>query len=92
MTKTELIDLVSLKRNIPKKDASLIVNGIFDEMTRALLKGDRIEIRGFGSFVVKTYPGYQGKNPKTKETIQVQPKKKPVFKVGKELRERINVS
>ncbi len=90
MTKTELIDIIAKKRNIPRKDAVLIVNGIFEQMTKSLLKGDRIEIRGFGIFTVKTYPSYKGRNPKTKTTIQVQPKRKPIFKVGKDLKERIN--
>ena len=62
---------------------------VFSTMSRALIAGDRIEIRGFGSFVVKTYDGYTGRNPKTGETIQVEEKKLPFFKTGKDLVERV---
>ena len=90
MTKMEFINSIAQRSNISKKDATLIVNTIFNKMTDALIRGERIEIRGFGSFTVKSYPGYEGKNPKTHETIIVQPKKKPVFKIGKDLKDRIN--
>jgi len=90
MTKMEFINNIAEKSSIPKKDATLIVNTIFNKMTEALVKGDRIEIRGFGSFSVKSYEGYEGKNPRNHKPIIVQPKKKPVFKVGKDLKDRIN--
>jgi len=90
MTKMEFIHNIAEKSNIPQKDATLVVNTIFNKMTEALIKGDRIEIRGFGSFSVKSYEGYEGKNPRTHKSIIVQPKKKPVFKVGKDLKDRIN--
>ena len=73
MTKTEFIHNIAEKSNIPKKDATLVVNTIFNKMTEALVKGDRIEIRGFGSFSVKSYEGYEGKNPRTHQSIIVQP-------------------
>lgn len=90
MNKSELIELLAEKRNVPKKKAEDIVNLIFDEMTNALVRGDRIEIRGLGSFSVKHYGAYTGRNPRTGESIPVRPKRLPFFKVGKELRERVD--
>jgi integration host factor subunit beta len=72
------------------KKAEEIVNIVLDTMSETLVEGGRIEIRGFGSLVVKDYKAYIGRNPKTGEEIEVKPKKLPFFKVGKELRERIN--
>lgn len=92
MNKSELVENLANKKNLTYKKAEEIVNLIFDSMTQALVEGGRIEIRGFGSFVVKDYKSYMGRNPKTGEVIQVMPKKLPFFKVGKELRERVNHS
>ncbi|MCJ7663467.1 MAG: integration host factor subunit beta, partial [Desulfobacterales bacterium] len=64
---------------------------VFDEMVKALKTGDRVEIRGFGSFVIRNYGSYQGRNPKTGVTVSVLPKKLPYFKVGKELKERVDL-
>jgi len=89
MNKSELIESLSLKRGISFKKAEEIVNTVFDSMTEAMLSGDRIEIRGFGSFVINEYKSYTGRNPKTGESIDVKPKKLPFFKVGKELKERV---
>ncbi len=89
MNKSEMIEALASKKGISIKKAEDIINTIFDAMTDALLAGDRIEIRGFGSFVVNDYKAYTGRNPKTGELIDVKPKKLPFFKVGKELRERI---
>lgn len=89
MNKSELIELLSLKKGISFKKAEEIINTIFDSMTEAMLNGDRIEIRGFGSFVINEYKSYTGRNPKTGESISVKPKKLPFFKVGKELKERV---
>lgn len=89
MNKSELIETLSLKRGISFKKSEEIVNTIFDSMTGAMLAGDRIEIRGFGSFVINEYKSYAGRNPKTGESIDVKPKKLPFFKVGKELKERV---
>jgi integration host factor subunit beta len=89
MNKSELIELLSLKRGISLKKSEDIVNAIFDSMASAMLSGDRIEIRGFGSFVINEYKSYTGRNPKTGESIDVKPKKLPFFKVGKELKERV---
>ena len=90
MNKSDLIDALSEKENLTHKNASEIVNLVFDGFTDTLKKGGRIEIRGFGSFSVRKYGAYSGKNPKTGEKVQVGPKKLPFFKVGKELRERVN--
>jgi Bacterial nucleoid DNA-binding protein len=90
MNKSELIEIISEKSRVPKKKAEEVVNLVFDSMTEALVKGDRIEIRGFGSFVNREYGQYTGRNPRTGESIQVLPKKLPFFKVGKELKERVD--
>ena len=90
MNKSELVESLANKKNLTYKKSEEIINLIFDSMTQALVEGGRIEIRGFGSFVVKDYKAYMGRNPKTGEVIQVHPKKLPFFKVGKELRERVN--
>jgi len=90
MNKSELIEAVAEKTRITKKRAEEVVNLIFDSMVQAMVKGDRIEIRGLGSFVVKEYGSYIGRNPRTGESIQVKPKKLPFFKVGKELKELVD--
>ena len=89
MNKSELIDVLADKKGISFKKAEEIVNTIFESMTSAMLSGERIEIRGFGSFVINEYRAYTGRNPKTGESIAVSPKKLPFFKVGKELKERV---
>jgi len=78
------------RENLTEKLAVEIVNLIFDRFTESLLKGERIEIRGFGSFSVRSYKTYDGRNPKTGEKIPVKQKRLPFFKVGKELREKVN--
>jgi integration host factor subunit beta len=90
MNKSELVEALANESGITYKKAEEIVNLIFDSMAETLSKGGRIEIRGFGSFVVKDYRSYMGRNPKTGEVISVSPKRLPFFKVGKELRERVN--
>src|SRR5262245_60820876 len=92
MTKSELIEAVSERTKLPKGKAELIVNCIFDSMVDALKRGEGIEIRGFGSFTVREYKSYEGRNPRTGQPVHVQPKRLPFFKVGKELRERVNES
>lgn len=91
MTKSDLIERVA--RHLPhisKKDTELVVNTIFDRMTEALVNGRRIEIRGFGSFQVKVREAREGRNPKTGEEVRIPRKRTPFFKVGKELKERID--
>lgn len=90
MNKSELIDIISEKTKQPRKRAEDLINMLFDMMTDQLAKGGRIEIRGFGSFVSKEYGAYTGRNPRTGESIQVKPKRLPFFKVGKELRDRVD--
>lgn len=90
MNKSELIEALAKEKDLTYKRAEEIVNTIFSSLSKTLIDGGRIEIRGFGSFVVKDYKSYQGRNPKTGESIHVEPKKLPFFKVGKELRDRVN--
>ncbi len=90
MNKSDLIELVAEKTKTTKKRAEDVVNLIFDTMVDAMKQGHRIEIRGLGSFVVKDYGSYAGRNPRTGESITVKPKKLPFFKVGKELRLRVD--
>lgn len=90
MNKSELVESLANTKSLTYKKSEEIVNLIFDSMTETLSNSGRIEIRGFGSFVVKDYKSYTGRNPKTGEVIEVKPKKLPFFKVGKELREKVN--
>lgn len=89
MIKSELIEELASRANITLTAADKIVSEVFDSMAATLAADGRIEIRGFGSFVVKDYEGYTGRNPKTGLDVTVKPKKLPFFKVGKDLRERI---
>ena len=90
MNKSELIDALSKETGLTVSKAEDIVNIVFNDMANALAGGDRVEIRGLGSFKVKEYEGYTGHNPKTGEIIKVKPKKLPFFKCGKELKERVD--
>jgi integration host factor subunit beta len=90
MTKTELIESLAEQQKISTKEAKSIVDTILTAMTDALLQGQNVEIRGFGSFQVREYDAYIGRNPKTGEEIQVAKKKLPFFKPGKDLREQMN--
>lgn len=91
MTKRDLIDeVVRLYPVYSRRDAEVIVNSVFESMTEALCRGDRIEIRGFGSFVVKQRQAREGRNPKTGEIVAVASKRVPFFKVGKELKNRVD--
>jgi integration host factor subunit beta len=90
MKKSDLIAQLSEKEQLSGKEAFDIVNWVFDGFKDALRKGGRVEIRGFGSFTVRDYSPYLGKNPKTGQRVQVGSKKLPYFKVGKEMKERVN--
>jgi len=90
VNKSELIERLSIKCGISLLQAEEIVALVITKMRETMAQGGRIEIRGFGSFVVKEYEAYQGRNPKTGAAISVPPKKLPFFKVGKELKERID--
>ncbi len=89
MNRSDLVLKYAEFANIPKKKAEMIIDSVFDQMKNALEKGDRIELRGFGSFVNKEYGSYTGRNPRTGESITVAPKRLPFFKVGKELKEKL---
>ena len=90
MNKLELINALKKEQDISREEAAAVVQTLFDSMTEALIKEERIEIRGFCSFVVKKYRSYTGRNPKTGEQVKIKPKKLPFFKCGKELRERVD--
>jgi integration host factor subunit beta len=90
MTKSDLIDVLCETQKIPKGRAELLVQVVFESMEGALKRGERIEIRGFGSFELRSYRPYEGRNPRTGVRVSVQPKRLPFFKVGKELKERVN--
>jgi integration host factor subunit beta len=90
MTKSELIDAVAKRTRIPKSRAERVVNCIFETMTSSLERGEGIEIRGFGTFTIRVYKPYSGRNPRTGSPVSVSEKRLPYFKVGKELKELVN--
>ncbi len=91
MTKSELVNrLADLNPHLTQRDIERIVSTIFDEITAALARGDRVELRGFGAFSVKRRDARTGRNPRTGESVQVDEKFIPFFKTGKQLRERLN--
>jgi integration host factor subunit beta len=90
MNKQDLIIALKDENELTKSEARAVVNIFFNEMSNALVNGDRVEIRGLCSFYVKNYKAYIGRNPKTGEPTQVKSKKLPFFKVGKELKERVD--
>jgi len=92
MTKSELIERLSFAdAGLNKKEAELVVNAIFDSIGDALISGDRVEIRGFGSFTIRERDAREARNPKSGDVVKISAKKTPFFKTGKELRERVNV-
>ena len=92
MTKSELIELITAKqKQLPARDVELALKQILEIMSDALSQGDRIEIRGFGSFSLHFRPPRQGRNPKTGDTVALDGKYVPYFKPGKDLRERVNL-
>lgn len=90
MTKSDLIDALASELKVSSREAASIIDTILTTMTDSLCRGESIEIRGFGSFVVRHYGSYEGRNPKSGKMIQVKEKKLPFFKVGKELREQVD--
>jgi len=91
MTKSELVEKLCTKlRGLSKTEIEVIVDSLFGKMTTALIKGERIELRGFGTFEVRHRPARHGRNPKTGASVYVKNRRVPFFKVGKELRERVN--
>lgn len=90
MHKLELIEALKDNNGLSKSKAAAVVNIFFNEMANALANGDRVEIRGLCSFYVKKHKAYTGRNPKTGEKVDIEPKKIPFFKCGKELKERVD--
>ena len=89
VTRSELIDLVAARCRVARSTAEAAVRALFDSLSETLARGDGIEIRGLGSFQLREYPGYRGRNPKTGAAVDVAPKRVPHFKAGKPLRARI---
>ena len=90
MNKLELIAALAEKQELSKAEAARIVNLFFDSMTRVLCDGCRVEIRRFCAFKIKNYKGYTGRNPKSGKHVTVKPKKLPFFKIGTELKQRVD--
>ena len=90
MNKSELINALREENNLTKNEATEVVKIFFDEMSNALVKGDRVEIRGLCSIHVKKYKAYTGRNPRSGKKVKIKPKKLPFFKAGRELRDRVD--
>ena len=90
MTKQDLISYMTVEQDLTKKEAHMVVNMFFNKMSDALAREERVEIRGLCSFYVKDYKSYQGRNPKTGQSVAISAKKLPFFKCGKELKERVD--
>ncbi len=90
MKKADLVKEVSERLDIRLNIAATVVDTIFDSMAESMAKGERIELRGFGTFVVRHYRSYKGRNPKTGVAVDIAPKRLPYFKVGKELKELVD--
>ena len=91
MNRSDLVEVLSKETGLKNRKAEEVVNRVINVMANVLSKGDRVEIRGFGSLKVKHYDGYTGRNPKTGERVKVKPKKLPFFKCGKELKELVDI-
>ena len=91
MTKSELVEkIVESNSVLTRKESELVVNLVFDAMSTALRKGEKVEIRGFGSFTIRERGPREARNPKSGEVVRIPAKRTPFFKTGKELRERVN--
>jgi len=91
MTKSELVEKIMENNSfLNRKESELVVNIIFDSMTNALKNGDKVEIRGFGSFTVREREAREARNPKNGEIVKIAAKRTPFFKTGKDLKERVN--
>lgn len=89
MNKMDIINKLAADINVNQKIAKIAVDTIIDSVKKAIINNERVEIRGFGSFTLREYKAYKGRNPKSGEMVNVEPKKLPYFKVGKELKEMI---
>jgi integration host factor subunit beta len=93
MTKSELVEkIVETNKLLTRKESEMVVNLVFDSMCDALQRGEKVEIRGFGSFTIRERDAREARNPKSGEVVRIPAKKTPFFKTGKELRERVNNS
>jgi len=90
MNKSDLMEALAKRENLTEKQAADVVKLMFKEFVNELKNGGRIEIRGFGAFSVREYKAYKGQNPKTGSKVEVKPKRLPFFKVGRELKERVD--
>jgi integration host factor subunit beta len=90
MKKSDLIESLAQRQNLSRKDAQSIINTILETLIATMVKGEDNQLRGFGSFQIREYASYVGKNPKTGKKMMIQAKKLPYFKVVKDLRERVN--
>jgi len=90
MKKSDLVDLVAQRQNVPRPQVEAIVDCLLDAVAECLAKGEKIDFRGFGAFSVRESAARNGRNPRTGETIQIAARRTPTFKVGKELRDRVN--
>ena len=91
MTRDDLIERIAQRTKMSRSHAEILVSTIFDSMEQSLRQGERIEIRGFGTFQVRSYKGYKGRNPRTGSPVEVAPKRLPFFKVSKNLAAEVNV-
>jgi integration host factor subunit beta len=89
MNKTDIIDKIAEEVRVNQKVAKTAVETVIESISKAIIEGERVEIRGFGNFTLRQYKAYKGRNPKTGEVVNVPPKKLPYFKVGKELKDMI---
>ncbi len=89
MNKTDIIDKIAEEVRVNQKIAKTAVETVIESISKAIIAGERVEIRGFGNFTLREYKAYKGRNPKTGEVVNVPPKKLPYFKVGKELKDMI---
>lgn len=90
MKKSDLVDLVAQRQNLPRPQVEATIDSFLDAVAENLARGERIDFRGFGAFSVRESAARSGRNPRTGETIQIAARKTPTFKVGKELRDRVN--
>lgn len=92
MKKSDLVDLVAQQKNLPRPQVEATIDAFLEAVADGLAKGERIDFRGFGAFVVRESAARSGRNPRTGETIQIAARRTPTFKVGKELRDRVNAN
>ena len=89
MNKMDIINKLATDINVNQKIAKIAVDTVIDSIKKAIINNERVEIRGFGSFTLREYKAYKGRNPKSGETVQVETKRLPYLKVGKELKEMV---